>query len=854
MDIAQYSSDSRSVIKNAREVAANFRHPEIFVEHLLIAVVRQEDSEVEPILNQLAKSRSFVEDAAEKYLKEQSSRSAAKDKLGVSPAVEQILQQALDEKAKLYDTLVEPEHILIAIFDPKSQLSPRVREAVGVTKEDLYRAIADIKAVAEIATTTKSTDGKTGDTPTAEAGKGVSGTLRYCTDMTNQAEAGGYDPVIGRDKEIQQAIQILLRRRKNSPVLVGGAGVGKSAIVEGLAQAVIAGQVPKTLQGVRIMEVDMGAMVAGAKYKGEFEERFKALVSEVVKSAGRVVLFIDEIHMIAGAGGGGGMDAANLLKPPLARGQIRLMGATTEEEYTKHIEKDKALERRFEKIKVEEPDTATAIKIVRGVIEKYEEHHKIGYSDEAAVASVKYAQRYLSERNLPDVCLDLIDEAGSEFSVKEEYATTLIPEIDEAISKITAAIGSCRGKAEVGDEFSRLDGSFRQFHEQVGRLEGFWGHRTEGGYKIKPLPDDILPLSEIAEGVQELSQRHEVLRGVVENLVRIIDDPDIGAVVARRTGIPLSKMMTAEKDRLVKMESFLGRKVIGQKDAISAISNAVRKARAGLKLPNRPVGSFLFLGPTGTGKTYLAKLLAEFLFDDKNAMVRLDMSEFMEPHSVAKMIGAPPGYVGYEEGGVLTEAVKRKPFSIILFDEVEKAHPDVFNVLLQLLDDGRLTDGQNRTVDFSNTIVVLTSNYAADKILDADREGREVNMDEVRGFLFTKFRPEFLNRLNDIIVYHSFTPEQVEKIAALEFDNLADLLSDQRIKAKLSDEACKKLATDGYSIELGARPIQRIIEQEIVNKLSVDIITGKVAPGDEISIELADGDYVFRVEGKKVQS
>lgn len=851
MEIAQYSSDARAVIKNAREVAANFRHPEIFVEHLLIAVVRQEDSEVEPILNQLDKSRSFVEDAAEKYLKEQSSRSAAKDKLGISPAVQDILQQSLDEKAKLYDTLVEPEHILIAIFDAKAQLSPRVREAVGITKEDLYRAIADIKSVAEITSSTATADKKPGDSVTDEGSQTVAGTLRYCTDMTNQAEAGAFDPVIGRDKEIQQTVQILLRRRKNSPVLVGGAGVGKSAIVEGFAQAVVAKEVPKALQGVRVMEVDMGAMVAGAKYKGEFEERFKSLVSEVVKSAGRIVLFIDEIHMIAGAGGGGGMDAANLLKPPLARGQIRLIGATTEEEFTKHLEKDKALERRFEKIKIEQPNTATAIKIVRGVIDMYEEHHKIRYSDEAAVASVKYAQRYLSERNLPDVSLDLIDEAGSEFSVKEEYATTMIPEVEELISEIGDAIKNCQGKDESSDEFSQLNDSFRQFHEQIERLEGYWGHRSDGGYEIKPLPDDNLPLSEMTNGVDELSKRFEVLKDVVASLERIIDDPDIGAVVARRTGIPLSKMMTAEKDRLVKMEGHLAEKVIGQKEAISAISNAVRKARAGLKIPNRPVGSFLFLGPTGTGKTYLAKLLAEFLFDDKNAMVRLDMSEFMEPHSVAKMIGAPPGYVGYEEGGVLTEAVKRKPFSIILFDEVEKAHPDVFNVLLQLLDDGHLTDGQNRTVDFSNTIVVLTSNYAAEKILDADREGREVDMEEVRSFLFTKFRPEFLNRLNDIIIFHSFTPEQVEKIAALEFANLAELLSGQRIKAELSDVACKKLATDGYTMELGARPIQRIIEQEIVNKLSVDIITGKVSPGDEISIDVVDDDYAFSVKETK---
>jgi ATP-dependent Clp protease ATP-binding subunit ClpB len=481
MDIAHYSSDSREVIKNAKEVAASLRHPEIDVEHLLIAVVRNESSEVEAILSQLDKSPALLESIAESYLKDQSRRSTARERLTISPGVEEVLTLALDEKAKLFDPLVEPEHILIAIFDPRSKLAPQVRDKIELTKEDFYRAIADVKSVQEIASGgTK----ETAEGGTAEAGepKKISGTLRYCTDMTNTAAAGEFDPVIGRSAEIQQVIQILLRRRKNSPVLVGGAGVGKSAIVEGFAQAVIDEKVPKVLHGVKVMEVDMGSMVAGAKYKGEFEERFKSLIGEVAKSAGRIVLFIDEVHTICGPAGGGGMDAANLLKPALARGQIRLVGATTEEEYTKYLEKDKALDRRFEKVKVEEPNTESSIRIVNGVLSKYEDHHGLTYSPEAAIAAVKYSQRYLSERNLPDVALDLVDEAGSEFCVKEEFARVAIPKITEQISEVEAALKACKGKKnmEGSDEYQHLKTVYDTFTRSLDRLNDFWGHRLEG--------------------------------------------------------------------------------------------------------------------------------------------------------------------------------------------------------------------------------------------------------------------------------------------------------------------------------------------------------------------------------------
>ena len=476
MDIASYSSDSRAVIKNAREIAASFRHPEIEIEHLLIATVRQEGSRVESILNQLGKSVAFIEAMTEEHLKQQSSRSSARDSLSISPAVQEVLTQAIDEKTKLYDALVEPEHIFIAIFDVKTRIDPVLRDKLGITKEDIYRAIAESKAVEEIATTP--TTKATGEVP-VEGEKKVAGTLRYCTDLTNQAAAGEFDPVIGRDKEIQQVIQILLRRRKNSPVLVGGPGVGKTAIVEGFAQAVIDGKIPKNLTDVKVMEIDMGAMVAGAKYKGEFEERFKNLIGEVVKSAGKIILFIDEIHTIVGSAGGN--DAANLLKPPLARGQVKLIGATTEEEYTKHLEKDKALERRFERIKIEEPNYDDSVRIVEGVIEKYEGHHHITYSPEALTASVKFSQRYLSERNLPDVALDIIDEAGSEFSVKEEFAKTRIPEIEKQIAEVEAVIKACEGKDPDKDktEFDNLRRTYDEFTRQFEILDGYWGHRLE---------------------------------------------------------------------------------------------------------------------------------------------------------------------------------------------------------------------------------------------------------------------------------------------------------------------------------------------------------------------------------------
>lgn len=478
MDIASYSSDSRAVIKNAREVAAELRHPEIDVEHLLISVVRQESSELESILNQIGKPAGLIESIAESYLKEQSSRSAAREKLAISPSVQNILAQAIEEKTKLYDSLVEPEHIFLAIFDPKSSLAPYVREKIDLSKEDIYKAIAESKSVEEIASTVSTARGG-GE---ASEKREVSGTLRYCVDMTNLAAAGEFDPVIGRDKEIQHAIQILLRRRKNSPVLVGGAGVGKSAIVEGFAQAVVAGQVPKVLEGVKVMEVDMGSLVAGAKYKGEFEERFKTLVGEVVKSGGRIILFIDEIHTIAGAGNtGGGMDAANLIKPALARGQIRLIGATTEEEYTKHIEKDKALERRFEKVKIEQPNFDDAVRIAQGVASKYQEHHRIIYTDEAIVGSVKYAQRYLSERNLPDISLDIMDEAASEYTVKKEFSVGKIPELEKTKADLEGLIKKWKGKDPDKDkeEFEKLQQTYEEFTRTVDRLDEFWGHRLE---------------------------------------------------------------------------------------------------------------------------------------------------------------------------------------------------------------------------------------------------------------------------------------------------------------------------------------------------------------------------------------
>jgi ATP-dependent Clp protease ATP-binding subunit ClpB len=835
MDISSYSHDSRTVIKNAQEVAAAFKHAEIEVEHLLMAIVRHESPEVESILNQLGKPASFVESILDIYLKDQPAKSTGREKAPVSPSVQTVLNNALDEKEKLYAPLVEPEHILIAIFDPRSPLAGYVRDKAGFTKEDIYRALAEIKAVEEITAPSK---GAKAGAASAEGPAEVAGTLKYTTDMTNQAAAGSFDPMIGRADELQQTIQILLRRRKNSPILVGGAGVGKSAIVEGFAQAVIAKRVPKSLQDVKVLEVDMGGLIAGAKYKGEFEERFKALIGEVVRSAGKVILFIDEIHTICGSGSGGGMDAANLLKPALARGQLRLIGATTEEEYTKYLEKDKALVRRFEKVKVEQPKFEEAVEIVKGVESKYAGHHKVTFSPDALVASVKLAQRYLSERNLPDIALDIIDESASEFSVKKELANEKAAAIGPLFEQVEGLLAA--------EKTEGLEDAYNALIKELDALEKYWGHRLDRERETS-LPFDRVKPESIPGIVTEKKKLFADLTKVIESLEPVIFESDIGAVIARRTGIPVSKMMTAEKDRLVKMEDYLSKKIVGQPAAITAVCNAIRKSRAGLKLPYRPVGSFLFLGPTGTGKTYLPKLLAEFLFDDKNAMVRMDMSEFMESHSVAKMIGAPPGYVGYEAGGLLTEAVRKKPFSIVLLDEVEKAHPDVFNVLLQLLDDGRLTDGQGRTVDFSNTIVVLTSNYAADKILAADREGREPDMDEIRSFLFGKFRPELLNRLSEIIVFRPFSQEQVERIAGLEFKGLSALLEEQNITATLSDEARAKLAREGYTVELGARPIQRIIEKQIINKLSVEIITGGVKPGDGVRIDVTDDGYSFNV-------
>jgi ATP-dependent Clp protease ATP-binding subunit ClpB len=667
--------------------------------------------------------------------------------------------------------------------------------------------------------------------------------------MTEQASEGIMDPVIGRDEKIFEIIQILSRRRKNNPLLIGGPGVGKTAIAEGLAQKIANGNVPKSLKGKRILNLDLAEIVAGAKYKGEFEERFKEVIREVKNSQGNIILFIDEIHCLVGAGNPqGSMDAANLFKPALARGEVRTIGSTTREEYSKVIQKDKALERRFQTVSVEEPHITCAIEILEGLKKQYADHHGVSISIHAIEAAVKYSNRYITGRLLPDKAIDLMDSAASVFAVEYEELGKKLSEMTLQLNEVEKALDSSKDPKNLEGEIQNIQSNLNTLVDRWTYRKG-WDDLSNNHSNLK----NVLPITAKFKTLYLLRRDFDAVKKQYEEMNREIGEDEIAKVVSGRTGIPLSKMQKDEKERLLSFESHLARRVIGQDKAISAVAKAVRKSRAGLKKPHQPIGSFLFLGPTGTGKTELAKTLAENLFDDEKNMIRMDMTEFMEKHTVAKLIGAPPGYVGYEAGGALTEAVRFKPYSVVLFDEIEKAHPDVFNILLQLLDDGRLTDGQNRTVDFSNTLVILTSNFGGSFIVEKDRKKERISREDIQTLLLTKFRPELINRLSDIIIFHTLNPDNISKIIDIQLSNLQKILNERGIKITLSLEAREKMVTEGYDFELGARPLQRLIDQKILDPLSVKIITEEVHEEDEVQIDSSDEEFRIEVLEKENQ-
>lgn len=840
MDISNYSQKTKAVIRNARELASSMQHPEISCEHLLLSILRQEDGRVKGILNHLEKSTGYIESLVEDKLSKIPKRYDSATKVVASPSFQSVLIRATEERNRLSDSLLEPEHLFLALLDDGSALSAELKNRIDLRKNEIYQAMSELRVVEHITT--------------PEVEKEVPTIINYCLDLTELARSGKLDPVIARNREIIQLIQILSRRRKNNPVLVGGAGVGKTAIVEGLAQKIADGKVTKILSDVKIFSLDLGSLVAGAKYKGEFEERFKNLIGDIVKSQGKAILFIDEIHSIVGAGNpAGSMDAANMIKPALARGDIRVIGATTEEEYTKFIEKDKALDRRFQKIQVEEPDFEATVSILEGLKQKYEDHHKVSFSGESLVASVKFSQRYLGERFLPDKALDLMDESAARFRVHYDLTSEKINYLTSEIDKIEKELRFLQDEKS-GDnkkQMAKLYPRIEKLSEENNALIEPWLHLSSFSnssrvMKMKEGTTGKKTLKNLIQRFEEEVKIFDQVKEVFRQMSNELKQEDVALVASLRTGIPIAKMLAGEKEKLLNMESMLERRVVGQRRAVESVSNAVRKSRAGLKKPHRPIGSFLFLGPTGTGKTELAKALAEFLFDDERSMVRLDMSEYMEKHSVAKIIGAPPGYVGYEEGGALTESVRRKPYSVLLFDEIEKAHPDVFNILLQLMDEGRLTDSQRRTVDFSNCLVILTSNFGAEFILNKDQKEEEIENQEVMEFLQTKFKPELLNRLTEVIIFHTLGLKQIEKIVDLQFVEVQKLLSDRDIKVNLAPEARSKLAKEGFSFEMGARPVQRLIDKEILNPLSVNLIGGDYKDGDLIRISVKNEKFVFQ--------
>jgi ATP-dependent Clp protease ATP-binding subunit ClpB len=758
------------------------------------------------------------------------------------------------------DEYVSIEHILLALVADKGE-SGRILSRQGITRDAVFKALQEIRGTQRI------TD------PNPE--EKYQALQRFSRDLTDLARSGKLDPVIGRDEEIRRVVQVLSRRTKNNPVLIGEPGVGKTAIVEGLAQRIVAGDVSETLKNRRLVALDMGALVAGAKYRGEFEDRLKAVLREVEGAEGQIILFIDELHTVVGAGAAeGAVDASNMLKPALARGLLRCVGATTLNEYRKYIEKDAALERRFQPVMVREPSVEDTISILRGLKEKYEVHHGVRIKDSAIVAAATLSHRYISDRFLPDKAIDLIDECASKLRIEID---SMPAEIDEVQRRITQAEIERQALKKESDPAARerlakLEAEIQNLNAEMGRRKAHWQAektliqeiRTIKGEQeqlsaeaqVSERAGDLARVAEIRYGrlialqkrLEDANRRLTELQQDGRMLKEEVDDEDVAEVVSRWTGIPVSRMLEGERDKLVRMEERLARRVIGQEQAVTAVSDAVRRARSGLQDPNRPIGSFIFMGPTGVGKTELAKALAEFIFDSEQAMVRVDMSEFMEKHSVARLIGAPPGYVGYEEGGYLTEAVRRRPYSVVLFDEIEKAHPEVFNVLLQILDDGRMTDGHGRTVDFKNTIIIMTSNVGSQWIQELGARDRQEMEARVTEALRSTFKPEFLNRIDEIILFHGLGPEQIDVIVDIQLERLRRRLAERRIELDLDASARRLLARRGYDPVYGARPLKRAIQQLVENPLALDLLKGRFPEGARVRAE-ADGDrIVFATE------
>ena len=848
MDFEKLSDRLKGFLQSAQTLAVRDGNPQITPEHFLKVLLDDPEGLAAGLIGRAGgdpKQALERTEAALAKLPKVSGASAAQPHMAAVLA--RVLDQAEQMATKAGDSFVTVERMLQALAMTKEGEAGKILTESGVTPQNLNQAINDLRK------------GRTADSASAE--QSYDALKRYTRDFTEAAAEGKLDPVIGRDEEIRRTIQVLSRRTKNNPVLIGEPGVGKTAIVEGLAHRIVKGDVPESLKDKKVLSLDMGSLIAGAKYRGEFEERLKSVLSEIESSHGQIILFIDEMHTLVGAGkADGAMDASNLLKPALARGELHCVGATTLDEYRKHVEKDAALARRFQPVFVPEPTVEDTISILRGLKEKYELHHGVRVSDAALVSAAVLSNRYISDRFLPDKAIDLMDEAASRLRMQIDSKPEALDELDRRIMQLKIEREALKKETDTAskDRLARLEKELVNLEEEASGLSQKWSQEKEklaGAQKLKEQLDAARIELEQAQRSGDLAKAGELAYGVIpdleEKLKKLEEEeskggvmaqevvtPDlIAQVVSRWTGIPVDKMLEGERDKLLRMETQIAKRVVGQEEAVEAVSTAVRRSRAGLQDPNRPLGSFMFLGPTGVGKTELARALAEFLFDDEHAMIRIDMSEFMEKHSVARLIGAPPGYVGYEEGGVLTEAVRRRPYQVILFDEIEKAHPDVFNVLLQVLDDGRLTDGQGRTVDFRNTLIIMTSNLGSEYLVN-QKEGED--SDAVRGEVMevvrSHFRPEFLNRVDEIILFHRLKREHMGKIVDIQMERLAKLLADRKITLKLDDKAKDWLGEKGYDPAYGARPLKRAIQKYVQDPMAEMILEGKIGDGETVKV------------------
>jgi ATP-dependent Clp protease ATP-binding subunit ClpB len=851
MDIEKYSDRVKGFIQSAQTMALSEGHQQFTPEHLLKVLLDDPEGLAASLIRKAGGRAKDALTAVELTMNKFPKIEGGGGQLYLSQPLAKVFTTAERAAEKAGDSYVTVERLLLGLAIEKSAATADILAKAGVTANALNAAINEVR------------QGRTADSPNAEAG--YDALKKYARDLTNDAREGKLDPVIGRDDEIRRTIQVLSRRTKNNPVLIGEPGVGKTAIAEGLALRIINGDVPESLKDKRLLALDMGALIAGAKYRGEFEERLKAVLSEVQAAAGQIILFIDEMHTLVGAGKAeGAMDASNLLKPALARGELHCVGATTLDEYQKHVEKDAALARRFQPVFVSEPSVEDTISILRGIKEKYELHHGVRITDSALVAAATLSNRYITDRFLPDKAIDLMDEAGSRLRMQVDSKPEELDELDRRIIQMRIEREALLKETDKAskERLKSLETELADLQEKADALTARWQSekaKLSGEREIKEKLDEARSELEQAQRRGDLGRAGELVYGVIPDLEKQLERADteldseqapmveeavtpdhVAHVVSRWTGIPVEKMLEGERDKLLRMEDELAKRVVGQGDAVQAVSRAVRRSRAGLQDQNRPIGSFMFLGPTGVGKTELTKALANFLFDDEGAMVRLDMSEFMEKHSVARLIGAPPGYVGYEEGGVLTEAIRRRPYQIVLFDEIEKAHPDVFNVLLQVLDDGRLTDGHGRVVDFRNTLIVMTSNLGSEYLIQLG-EGEDVDKvrDEVMAVVKAAFRPEFLNRVDDIILFHRLQRSNMAEIVRIQLKRLERLLTDRRITLELDDEAIEWLADKGYDPAYGARPLKRVIQSTLQDQLAEKILSGEITDGMDVKVTVS---------------